>query len=161
MLFRSVSFKQALVRDKLDIITSLLSLRLDNVNQGAQDVDGQLVTPYGSFWADVNGNSLQTNALVSRYRLPMRLTYAGQNLQTDSVNNIAYFGISAEYLQNNAIQLKNVGVRERAPHWYQQVLSLINIDQGVSDEREASDALQQYENAIDENDYSFEITYQL
>ena len=158
---KSVSFKQALVRDKLDITTSLLSLRLDNVNQGAQDVDGQLVTPYGSFWADVNGNSLQTNALVSRYRLPMRLTYAGQNLQTDSVNNIAYFGISAEYLQNNAIQLKNVGVRERAPHWYQQVLSFINIDQGVSDEREASDALQQYENAIDENDYSFEITYQL
>jgi hypothetical protein len=137
----NLSLQSATVRDRLDITTNQLTLRLDNVNQGAQNVDGQLITPYGNFWAELTGSHLQTDALVTRYRAPMTLSYAGQNQQNNS-GNVAFYGLSGEFLQNNATQVGNVGPRERELHWFERVLNFVGLDLGVNEESAQDDQTQ-------------------
>lgn len=157
----NLSVDRARVRDRLDVTTNLLSLRLDNVQKQAQDVDGQLVTPYGAFWAELQGARLETDALVSRYRLPLLVSYAGQNKEADFSSNVAFYGISGQIVQNTSTQDGNVGVRNHAPRWFERVLNFISIGTGVSEESDTADAVQQSEDVGDTNDYSIEISYRL
>jgi hypothetical protein len=70
-----VSLRNASVSGELTLATSAVTISLDNANPSARPADAQLITPQGSFWLQLDGNALYTDALVTRFQAPVALYY--------------------------------------------------------------------------------------
>ncbi len=107
--------------ETLDLVTGDLHVNLDNLNPGAKPtetqadntvtaVDGQLMTPFGVFWIQMDGVNVTTNAQFTRYQPPLLLTYKAPTDQaTVSAGPESFFRLSAEYQNGISNQIDSSG----------------------------------------------------
>ena len=70
-----VVLRDASASGALTLDTAAVKVSLDNVNPAAREADAQLITPQGSFWLQLAGTSLFTDALVTRFQSPIALYF--------------------------------------------------------------------------------------
>ncbi|AQQ68773.1 hypothetical protein Mag101_14865 [Microbulbifer agarilyticus] len=120
--------ESAEVISELDMQSGVLSLTLDNVDLSPQDLNGQLVTPYGEFWLDVQGNLLLTNAQVTRYRDPLVLTYQGKDGEY-VIGDPGFSRLSIEHQLENSIDGERAEGRDLWRLWFSRPLDYLNAEE--------------------------------
>ncbi|MCA0894512.1 beta strand repeat-containing protein, partial [Microbulbifer agarilyticus] len=120
--------ESAEVISELDMQSGVLSLTLDNVDLSPQDLNGQLVTPYGEFWLDVQGNLLLTNAQVTRYRDPLVLTYQGKDGEY-VIGDPGFSRLSIEHQLEISIDGERAEGRDLWRLWFSRPLDYLNAEE--------------------------------
>jgi len=92
-----VSLRNASASGALTLTTAAVTISLDNVNPAARAADAQLITPQGSFWLQLDGNALYTDALVTRFQAPVAL-YFHRDDEVGFDAQQAFYHLSAEHL---------------------------------------------------------------
>ena len=92
-----VALRDASASGELTLTTPAVTLSLDNLNPAARPADAQLITPSGSFWLQLQGNGLYTDALVTRFQSPVALYFHRPDEQK-LVAQQAFYRMSTEHL---------------------------------------------------------------
>ena len=109
-----------------------LSLNLNNSNGTAIDVDGQFMTPAGTFWLSVADVAVTTNAQFTRYRQPLLLSYKSQLASSDTISTPeSFYRLSGEYQNDLTNQIDGssvVSISERTDTLEQNLEQLLVIN---------------------------------
>ena len=109
-----------------------LSLNLNNSNGTAIDVDGQFMTPAGTFWLSVADVAVTTNAQFTRYRQPLLLSYKSQLASSDTISTSeSFYRLSGEYQNGLTNQIDGstaVSINERTDALEQNLEQLLVIN---------------------------------
>ena len=109
-----------------------LSLNLNNSNGTAIDVDGQFMTPAGTFWLSVADVAVTTNAQFTRYRQPLLLSYKSQLASSDTISTPeSFYRLSGEYQNDLTNQIDGssvVSISERTDALEQNLEQLLVIN---------------------------------
>ena len=118
------------VRNKLAMQTDRLHVQLDNDDPKAIPVDAQLITPRGDFHLELADVNLKTSAQVTRYKPDLVVDY-----QRD-LNGAgpAFTRLSAEYQQDNKVQVGNLAPRAPEPVPVNPTRYFEQFGKGVLDE---------------------------
>ncbi|MDF3031497.1 MAG: hypothetical protein K0R03_2055, partial [Moraxellaceae bacterium] len=145
----------ALVPHALTMSNGQVTMTLDNDNPMGLPVDAQMVTPYGDFTLQLTGTDLVTDAVVTRYNLPLTVTYLGQQ---QGVDMSQFYRLSTEYQLLDSQREENLMPRNLAYRWFERVLNFIGVGWGVDRDEGSSEAEQQDEQLGKPADYVIKIS---
>ena len=142
----------ALSLKRLNITTNALKVSLDNVDPSVKPVDGQLQTPYGQYWIDMNDIFVTTNALVTRYADPMLVAFKPNSPDMDLSVAVTYERLSAEYLTMRDLNAPLLYPNFKFSRFYIQPFSFDLLSVGINREEEFDGNSLEAEESVDEQD---------